>query len=472
MGQRLQPPLLPDSIYPFLDGIEDASGGRPGVSAEETVESIGRRWRELGLRPGGIVLISMPNGRELLWHFFGVLKAGGVPALVAPPTPAVRLLEIIDSFGAQALVAQRLRAERFGARAVSAVGGAQAVLFEPKGPETTSPGEVIILTSGTSGFASGCVFDFEALLLNASRHADAVGLRADDMALVSLPLYYSFALVAQVLAALGRGARVVIGGPPFHVPVYLSLLAERGVTVSSLSPVLVRMLLQYGTPMPDGLRVLTVGGDAIDPAQVEQLLRLRPGRELYLTYGLAEAGPRVSILAAHREPPRRYASVGLPLAGTKVTLDGPDGAAGPAELLVSSSTLMKRRIGRVEERRRNAWRAPGLLATGDLFEQDEEGYLFFRGRLSDFIISKGEKVCLASIRRFANSLPGVVSARIQVFEQAEGDHCFDLTLSVFDRQRASEEELGRKLDEYLRHSERPRRVRVVAYEEELNPSHK
>ncbi len=37
------------------------------------------------------------------------------------------------------------------------------------------PGEVVLLTSGTSGIFSGCVFDSAALLLNARRHAASIG---------------------------------------------------------------------------------------------------------------------------------------------------------------------------------------------------------------------------------------------------------------------------------------------------------
>jgi len=45
-----------------------------------------------------------------------------------------------------------------------------------------------------------------------------------------------------------------------------------------------------------------VGGDSLAPEHVADLLRARPGRELYLTYGLTQAGARVSTLSAHAEP--------------------------------------------------------------------------------------------------------------------------------------------------------------------------
>jgi long-chain acyl-CoA synthetase len=447
--------------------VEDTSQEQPSSRKELSVESIGSRWRELDLCPGDIVLIAMPNSAELLGQFFGVLAAGGVPALVSPATSSVRMHDLIRAFGARAVVAPRLWPAKFGVEQAWAVGDAQAVVFESRPAHSTTPGEVIILTSGTSGFASGCLFALESLMLNATRHADAIGLRAGDTVLVNLPLHFSYALVAQIFAALIRGARIVISGPPFHGPSYLALLAKHEVTVSSLTPFLARTLVQQGHRIPERLRVLTVGGDRLEPRYVEQLLRLCPNRELYLTYGLTEAGPRVSTLAAHREPTQRFDSVGLPLPQTRVLFENTRATTGPRELLVSSETLMKRRIGLVEGRTGQDWYAPGILATGDVFDRDEDGYLYFQGRLADFLVKDGEKVCLASIRRVATSLPGVVAAKTHMFTETEGKIGFDLTLWITELPSSSGRDLELELRRSLRRSERPRHVTIVAVEAAL-----
>src|SRR5262249_54382620 len=159
-----------------------------------------------------------------------------------------------------------------------------------------------LLTSGTSGSASGCVTTIDAILRNATRHADAIGQRADDTVLVSLPLHFSFGLVAQAFGTLARGGRLVIAGPPFIPDRYARALEEQHVHVSALSPTQVRTMLAAGTRLPRSLRALGVGGDALAPEHVADLLRARPGGELYLTYGLTQAGPRVSTLSAHAEP--------------------------------------------------------------------------------------------------------------------------------------------------------------------------
>lgn len=444
-----------DAIAQFVADIHEATPG--GAQEPVCVRRLAEQWAAHRLRPGDLVVIAMPNGAALLGHFFAAIQAGLVPALVAPSLPSARMRELLQALEARALVASRLDPEAFGARRLETIGTAEAVLLpEPQQPPTAA-GEVVLLTSGTSGMASGCVFPFERLLLNASRHADAIGLRSGDRVLVNLPLYFSYALVAQAMASLVRGAHLVVSGPPFHAPSVFAWLGEHAVTVSSLTPILVRALLEQQAEFPGTLRVVTVGGDSLAPRHVEALLHQRPEGELYLTYGLTEAGPRVATLAAHAEPPERYASVGLPLEGTEVFLE-PEGDA--RQLFVRSATTLSRRIGLVEGRPRGL-RDDGALATGDLFDMDSDGYLFFRRRLGDFVVRGGEKICLASVRRLATTLPGVLSARTRVVGDRAGHTDFELTLAVAPQWEERRDDLRIHLRKLLRPGELPGRFSVI-----------
>jgi acyl-CoA synthetase (AMP-forming)/AMP-acid ligase II len=461
-------PLSPQVIGAFLERVHDLCTDPAAAGGRLSFAEIGRRWRKLGLRPGDLVILSLPNGAELLHHFFGVLAAGGVPAMAAPDLPVARLRELAGVMGARAVGKHFLTAGTLGSEQTAAMDQVGVAWFPAAAVPAARPGEVVLFTSGTSGFASGCLFTLEALLRNATRHAEAIGQRADDTVLVNLPLHFSFALVAQTLATLVRGGRLVITGPPFHPPTYMRCLAAYGVTVSSLTPVLVRALPERDQNWPDSLRVLTVGGDALAPERVQQLLRRRPGRELYLTYGLTQAGPRVATLAAHREPSHRHGSVGQPLAGTRVILENLDGATGMQQLLVSSDTLMQRRIGRLEGCSADDWRSPGVLATGDAFEQDAAGYLYFRGRLADWIVRRGEKICLAAIRRVAGQLPQVVRAHTQVVRLANGEADFDLTLVTGAPPSPRGVDYRTELHRFLRRGEMPRTIQVVTNDSPLS----
>lgn len=442
-------PLSSRDVAAFLARIVDLAPA-PRAGLPELVAA----WQALGLRPGDVVLLALTGG-ALLDHFFAALAAGYVPAPAPVGSPGRRLRDIVQLIDARAIASAHApldcdpqRVERFAAIEVA--------VFPPRAPPPTTPGEVVLFTSGTSGPASACVTTLPAILRNASRHADAVGQRQGDTVLVSMPLHTSFALVAQAAATLVRGGRLLLAALPFGPEAYLRALSDHDVRVSALVPSQARALLLRDAAWPTSLRVLSVGGDSLAVGHVAALLRGRPDRPLYLTYGLTQAGPRVATLAAHDEPSARHGTLGAPLAGT--TLDLRDLGDGCSELLVASDTVMLRRFGRVEGRG-DELLAPRLLATGDIFARDDAGALTYCGRRSEFIVRGGEKICVAAVRRLANALPGVVSARVRVFPAPDGQD-FDLTLAV-EGPREPPEHYRRLLTRELRLSELPRELAVV-----------
>src|SRR5262249_12876591 len=162
---------------------------------------------------GDLILLSLPTGVVLLRHFHAVLTAGAVPALIPPGTPSARLRELAEAMGARAVGAVALHGD-LGAGRVERVGLVEAALFPPAAAPPP-PGGVVVLPWAAGGWARGCVTPVGALARNALRHADAIGQRPGDTVLVSLPLHFSYALVAQSIATLLRGGRLVIAGPPF-----------------------------------------------------------------------------------------------------------------------------------------------------------------------------------------------------------------------------------------------------------------
>jgi acyl-CoA synthetase (AMP-forming)/AMP-acid ligase II len=440
------------AVLAFLAASVDA-GSDQGSGPDEpgvVVDAIA----DLDLPPGAPVLIAMPNGTITLAAFFGVLLAGAVPVLLPPVAGAARITEIGGRLGGAALIAPRIDPARFGAATVHPLGGRCEAVFPDRGWATVAyqPGEVVVMTSGTSGIATGCLHGVDALLRNAERHATAIGQRADDTVLVSLPLYYSYGLVAQAMAAFVRGSRLVVSGPPFTPRSFAETIHAHDVTVSSLTPSTAVRLAEEPTAGPAALRVLTVGGDALDPAHVGALLAGGPQEELYLTYGLTEAGPRVTTLAAHREPERRWGSVGVPLPGVRTYLRDPAGDGPGAELVVESDTVLRRRLPG------GAPTAAGTVATGDRFDIDADGYHFFRGRSGDSVVVGGEKIWLPSVRRIAAGVPGVRRATTTVYRDERNELRYGLDVAVDDPGPRQAAEIENALNRVLLRAERPHRI--------------
>ncbi len=444
----------PGALEEFLGRVQTL---RPPVATEPArpMAALAAELAELPIPPGGVVVIALPNDALLLRACFGCLLAAYVPVLMAPSTPAPRIAETAARLGAAAIIGTRARvgADPAGSRRV---GDVDVVLCRGHRRRRYRPWQAILLTSGTSGPATGCLHDVSALLRNARRHAAAVGLTAADRVLITLPLYYSFALVGQLLGALVSGATPVLSGPPFNAGEYVGVLARERVTHASLTPILVSALLDAGAVLPPGVRALTVGGQALAPARTADLLGRHPGLELYLTYGLTQAGPRVTTLAAHREPPHRHDSVGVPVDGVRVSLR--DVGRGPREqeVLVHSDTIFVDRVGVPHERSASELLPGPVLATGDLGYLDEAGYLYLTGRLTDFVEVRGEKVSLASLRAIATSLPGVTGATAA--HDAVAD-VITLDLHVSPAPRGIDEAgLRRRLFSLLAPHERPGRL--------------
>ncbi|QMU78298.1 acyl--CoA ligase [Streptacidiphilus sp. PB12-B1b] len=460
------PPLDPRRVADFLARAVDLGAAPVARTIDDTLADLAA----LGLPPGASVVTALSNSLTAVRIHFAALLLGLVPVLVSPAAPTERIRRLAAVVDARALIAARPDPRRHGAGASRPVDGAEALLLGP-GPDAdrgagaaAAPlpfraGEVLMSTSGTSGGSSVCLHRVDALLRNARRHAGAVGLGAEDIVLVNLPLYYSYAMVAQVMAAYETGARMVLTGPPFTATGYAKAVADQGVTHSSITPELVRRLLADGAPFPaPGPRVLTIGGDRIDAAQVGRLLAARPGGELYLTYGLTEAGPRVATLAAHAEPEHRHSSVGLPLPGVRVALRDEDPGDGTGELLVESDTVLTRKLGSPGPDR--SLIGPGRIATGDLFRIDADGYLFFRGRVSDFAVVRGEKISLAGLRQAVHAIEGVVSCVPKLSAQPDGQQVLDLEVAVADLGRDTGQRIRRALNSVLLPAERPRHIFV------------
>ena len=123
-----------------------------------------------------------------------------------------------------------------------------------------------------------------------------------------------------------------------------------------------------------------------------------------------------------------------------------------------SATVMKRRIGLVEGRPVETAAVRGSVATGDVFAQDDEGYLTFVGRRADFIVRNGEKICLAAVRRLAENLPYVHGAHTVVEQGPEGKDDYIVELRTALPAEPSEEDYARMLRRWLRQAEMPRAI--------------
>jgi long-chain acyl-CoA synthetase len=166
------------------------------------------------------------------------------------------------------------------------------------------------------------------------------------------------------------------------------------------------------------LRFLTNAGASLPAATTAAVRRTFPNADLYLMYGLTEC-LRVSYLPPEQLE-RRPTSSGIPIPGTDAWVEGTDGErAAPGEvgeLLVRGPHVMQGYWGdpeRTAERLRpGRWPWERVLATGDLFRSDQDGYLHWMGRTDDLIKSRGEKVYPREVEEVLHAVQGVREAAV------------------------------------------------------------
>lgn len=262
----------------------------------------------------------------------------------------------------------------------------------------------ITYTSGSTGTPRGVCLDRRDLETVAFSLAAATAGAHAERHLCLLPLPTLLENIAGVYVPLVAGATCVVPptsatGMSYGALDPARLLAQVSATRPHsliLVPELLRLMVQAaarGWSPPDSLRFIAVGGASVSTELLAEAESL--GLPVYEGYGLSECA---SVVTLNTPEARRRGSAGRPLSHCRVTVDA------QGEIHVGGVTLR----GYLGE----APRAPGaMLATGDLGEVDEAGYVHIRGRRGNvFITSLGRNVSPEWVERELLAEPGILQA--------------------------------------------------------------
>jgi fatty-acyl-CoA synthase len=150
------------------------------------------------------------------------------------------------------------------------------------------------------------------------------------------------------------------------------------------------------------LQACDTGTSATTPELLRAITEAFPGTTTSITYGSTEAGTVCRLWP--KDIFRKPGSVGQQAMGSEVRL-GDDG-----EILVRNDMLMNGYFRSPEATA--AALEGGWFHTGDLGEQDEEGYFSIVGRAGDVIRTGGEAVAPVEVDLVLQSAPGVADAAV------------------------------------------------------------
>jgi fatty-acyl-CoA synthase len=309
---------------------------------------------------------------------------------------------------------------------------------------------MLIFTSGTSGEPKAVRVTNDKVAFPGRMLSARFGLGPTDTAYLSMPLFHSNAVMAGWAVAAAAGASIALRRK-FSASQFIPDVRRYGATYANY----------VGKPMSYILATPPRADDADNP--------------LVFLYG-NEGAPRDLVRFASRFDVTVVDGFGSTEGGIAIarTPDTPDGSLGPLTDEVAILDVETGRpcpageVGELVNPKGRGWfrgyygdegaeaerMAGGVYHSGDLAYRDEDGYVYFAGRLGDWMRVDGENLGTAPIERILLRHPDVVEAAVYpIPDPAVGDQVMaalvlssraDFDGDAFERFLSEQPDLGPK----------------------------
>lgn len=342
----------------------------------------------------GMGLLCMPSSADAVALYLGALRSGRqVPLLLQADTDPALLGALVSHYRPEWVASMGEAAS--GYRTVNR-GQALALHVRESAQAATAPHPdlaLLLSTSGSTGSSKLVRLSATGLDANASAIVEYLGLRADDRAITTLPLAYSFGM-SILNSHLAVGGSIVLSSDSLMTRPFWDSARAHGVTSLSGVPATYEILRRMGIArlqLPS-LRMLTQAGGRLRDDLVAYFAEScrQHGLEFFVMYGQTEASPRISYVPAARIVDK-VGSIGIPVPGGSIQVDAASG-----ELIYSGPNVMmgyavnREDLGKEDEMN-------GVLRTGDLARVDEEGFHYITGRAKRFLKISGNRINLDEV---------------------------------------------------------------------------
>lgn len=406
---------------------------------------------DIGVKRHDRVIIFLDNSSYSAISIFGILKAGAAFVPLNPTIKHQKLNYILRDSGAKVIITQSDKLEVINSAAAD-LSGVKVVsvdqcnlhfenfenffVWEDSVEELpgVSNGDLnkrknqiidvdlgaLIYTSGSTGEAKGVMSAHYNIVSAASSIIRYLQNTQNDILLNVLPLSFDYGLYQVIMNVMFGGTIVIENSFLFPIKI-LEIIENEQITGFPIVPTILALFLNlkeldaYGL---NSLRYISNTGAALPEEHIKRFASYFPHINIYSMFGLTEC-KRISYL----EPDKvliKPKSVGKAMPNCEVFIVDENkkelGANEIGELVVRGSNVM-----------RGYWNSPELTAkvyktgkterdrllfTGDLFTKDEEGYLYFVGRIDDMIKTKGERVSPKEVENILCGIDGVLEAAV------------------------------------------------------------
>jgi acyl-CoA synthetase (AMP-forming)/AMP-acid ligase II len=392
--------------------------------------------QRLGIGPGDVVTIQLPNWVEFAYVFFACERIGAVANQIGPDFRSREVEYIVQFSGSRAFVCpatfkgfdyvemmRSLRPALPGLEAVLVLGGGDLddVIYGPTSPPPLKPYRMapdavmrMAFTSGTTGNPKGVTHSFDTTLPAARILNEAMHVTEREVFLIYLPLGLNWGYLT-LLQSIMAGARAVLLDR-FSGRAALELIERERVTFIPSAPAsLIAMLNdpELGRFDLSSLRVVITGGAAC-PVETIRAFRARIPGHLIELYGMLETGFH-TFTRFEDDPEAVAGTIGRPAPEMELRLidehggDVPPGAEG--EIAAKGPSV---HLGYYKNPQANAelFTVDGWFRTGDLGVMEPSGSVRIVGRLKEMINRGGKKFFPREIEEILYTHPKVLHAAI------------------------------------------------------------
>ena len=322
----------------------------------------------------------------------------------------------------------------------------------------------IYFSSGTTGFPKAILHNHESLMHAATVEQKHHGQTKDDVFLCIPPLYHTGAKMHWFGSLITGGKAVLLKG--VNAKTILQTVSDEQCTIVWLLVPWAQDLLlalesgevKLSDYKLDQWRLMHIGAQPVPQSLIKRWKEYFPHHQYDTNYGLSESiGPGAVHLGV--ENIDKVGAIGVPGYGWQVRIvdeDGKDVKQGDVgELLLKGPGVMTCYYKNPEataETLKDGW-----LYTGDMAEQDADGFIYLVDRKKDVIISGGENIYPVQIENFLSKYPKVKDVAVIGLADPRLGEITAAIIETKDGVECTEDEINEFCKELPRYK-RPRRI--------------
>jgi acetyl-CoA synthetase len=443
------------------------------AECDERSARLAGAFQSFGIGRGDVVMTLIGNRPEWVFAMVACFRIG---AVVLPCTEQLRAKDLrmrIDAVRPSLIVAdERNRAELEAAAPecrVLLVPDEQLYAHEPAPIAELAPEDpcLITFTSGTSGEPKAVVHGQRYLDGQRLQAKHWLGARAGELVWCTAASGWSKSARNVFIAPWLQGASALLHDGRFDPSERLELLARERVSLLCMAPTEYRVIAKRATlgGLAD-LRGMVAAGEALNP-EVLNIWREATGMDIRDGYGQTETG---QMTGSPRGTPAQPGSMGRALPGVGLLIKDGELTANPQTVPTFFLGYLGEGVRRGED---GSWsiedrRAGPVWRTGDLVEQDSDGWLRFQGRDDDVIISSGYRIGPFEVESALVAHPAVAEAAAVAAPDDERGSVVRAIVVLREGDYTPSPELVLELQEHVKRETAPYKYpRIVDFATEL-----